>query len=100
MWIYKKDKLGDSGCYDMNFLYNSGKFYFMDNHKAAAWCWSQKIDPSETCNFFHIDKHYDLLDNLSIETISMFRKELTGSVFNDYHQAHEPEEELPLVRFD
>lgn len=43
-WIYKNHELKTSGCYNMNFLFNNGKFYIMDNHLAAAWCWLQKID--------------------------------------------------------
>lgn len=70
MWIFKKEKIGISGCYEMNFLYNSGKFYIMDNHLAAAWCWIQKIQSNQNYGLFHIDKHYDLIDNLSFDTLS------------------------------
>jgi hypothetical protein len=28
---------------ELNFLFNQGKFYIMDNHLAATWCWLQKI---------------------------------------------------------
>lgn len=46
----------------LNFLVNQEKFYIMDNHLAAAWCWVQKIDTTKKYNLFHIDRHYDLLD--------------------------------------
>jgi hypothetical protein len=49
--------------YTLNELYNDGKIYIMDNHLAASWCWSQKIDFESTYNLFHIDRHYDLLNN-------------------------------------
>lgn len=48
---------------DLNLLWNTGKCYIMDNHLAASWCWMQKIDPIGKYNYFHIDRHYDLLDS-------------------------------------
>ena len=68
-WIYKNHELKTSGCYNMNFLFNNGKFYIMDNHLAAAWCWLQKIDTSKRYGLFHIDRHYDLLKVSSINSI-------------------------------
>lgn len=47
----------------LNFLFNCGKFYIMDNHRAASWCWLQKISTASVYNFFHIDRHYDLVDH-------------------------------------
>jgi len=52
-----------SGNNNLNFLYNHEKFYFMDNHLAAAWCWLQKLDVDSHYNFFHIDQHEDLWCN-------------------------------------
>ena len=37
--------------YTLNELYNHGKIYVMDNHMAASWCWSKKIDTDIKCNF-------------------------------------------------
>jgi hypothetical protein len=34
----------------------------MDNHRAAAWCWSQHITPDTRSVFLHIDKHMDAVD--------------------------------------
>jgi len=82
-WIYKKKQLGHSGCYDMNLLFNDGKFYIMDNHLAAAWCWSQKIDISKKYGLFHIDRHYDLLNNLSDKFLYDNRSVLVGKTFSD-----------------
>ena len=48
--------------YTLNELYNDGKIYVMDNHMAASWCWSKKIDINNKYNLFHIDRHYDLLN--------------------------------------
>lgn len=83
-WIYKKDQLGESGCYNMNLLYNDDKFYVMDNHLAAAWCWAQEIDMSKKYGLFHIDRHYDLLNNLSDEFLHNNREILLGKNFIDY----------------
>ncbi|MGV0924117.1 hypothetical protein [Empedobacter tilapiae] len=44
-------------------LYNHDKIYIMDNHMLASWCWSKKIDLTQKYNFFHIDRHYDLIEN-------------------------------------
>jgi hypothetical protein len=68
----------------MNFLFNDGKFFIMDNHLAAAWCWSQKIDISQKYGLFHIDRHYDLLKNLSKEFLDTNRNILIGDNFNAY----------------
>lgn len=83
-WIYKKHVLDRSGCYNMNFLFNNDKFYIMDNHLAAAWCWSQKIDTSKKYGLFHIDRHYDLLNNLTLDFITKNRNALINNDFSCY----------------
>ena len=83
-WIYKNHELKTSGCYNMNFLFNNGKFYIMDNHLAAAWCWLQKIDTSKRYGLFHIDRHYDLLNNLTDDFIAENRSELINKDFFFY----------------
>ncbi|MBK8298682.1 MAG: hypothetical protein IPK91_15665 [Saprospiraceae bacterium] len=50
----------------------------MDNHLAASWCWMQNIDPSKKYNYFHIDRHYDLLDS----QIDSWLKALESAEFN------------------
>lgn len=45
----------------LNYLYNTGKTYIMDNHMAAGWCWLQRVNLNEQYNLFHIDRHYDLM---------------------------------------
>jgi hypothetical protein len=34
-----------SGPYNQNFLWRRDSVYVMDNHRAAFWCWLQRIDP-------------------------------------------------------
>ncbi|WP_121811321.1 hypothetical protein [Mucilaginibacter kameinonensis] len=45
----------------LNFLYNTGKTYIMDNHMAAGWCWLQKVDLYNQYHLFYIDRHYNLM---------------------------------------
>ncbi|WP_316826023.1 UPF0489 family protein [Pedobacter miscanthi] len=67
MWIKKPDQGNppDSGVYDVGFLFKHGNIYVMDNHAAAGWCWLNELDPKKDYNFFHIDRHFDLIDNIS-----------------------------------
>lgn len=100
MWILKNEILGESGTYDTNFLFNQGKFYIMDNHLAAAWCWMQKVNLENEVGFFHIDRHYDLLNNLSEEYITEQRRYFTGT-FEEYMQVKDTTTgDYPAVRFD
>jgi hypothetical protein len=64
MWIKELDgELEESLNDNLNFLYNSGKIFVMDNHLAAGWSWLNKLDSNGSYNLLHIDRHYDLLDN-------------------------------------
>jgi len=67
MWIKEIDEniTDRNGVYDIGFIYQSGKIYLMDNHMAAAWCWLNELDIKKEYNFFHVDRHYDLLNNSS-----------------------------------
>jgi hypothetical protein len=100
MWLLKNDVLEDSGVYNMNFLFNQEKFYIMDNHLAAAWCWMQKTNANEQYGFFHIDRHYDLLNNLSTDFIERNRELLTGSLSDYLNIKLDPKDKYPAVRFD
>jgi hypothetical protein len=77
MWIKEPNKnLKDqeSSISKLNFLFNEAKFYIMDNHLAAAWCWLQKLDVNSHYNFFHIDQHKDLLCNAPIESYDSIKE--------------------------
>lgn len=97
-WIYRKDPLEESGCCNMNLLYNTDKFYIMDNHLAAAWCWAQKIDNSKRYGLFHIDRHYDLLNNLGDNCLNNNRDILVSNDFNAYYSIKD--NDMPIMRFD
>ena len=108
MWIKEKpQQLLDSGSTTANFLYKKGKVYVMDNHLCAAWCWLQETDITKSYDFYHIDRHNDLLypipsikedllnDNVDLEKIT----------FEEYVELNEnhPEElniKAPLFRWD
>lgn len=73
MWIKEPTKdfrQQESSISNLNFLYNEDKFYFMDNHLAAAWCWFNKLNAQNSYNFFHIDQHEDLLFDAPFESYS------------------------------
>lgn len=59
-WIIPFKGRNTSGTWDLNFLYQHGRTYIMDNHSAALWCWLQQISLEEKYNLIHIDWHYDL----------------------------------------
>ncbi len=51
-----------SGSVNQNLLWRDGNVFLMDNHRAALWCWQQKIDLYETRHsILHIDRHTDCL---------------------------------------
>jgi hypothetical protein len=100
MWLYKKEILSESECCNLNFLYNKDKFFIMDNHLAAAWCWQQKIFANRKYNLFHIDRHYDLLDNVGDQIIEQYRDKLSGSLIEDYINLKLENNPSPLLRFD
>lgn len=86
-FVYKKDILGTSGCANVNFLYKSGKFYIMDNHLCAIWCWNQMVRTDCHCGIFHIDRHYDLLNNLSDNFLIQNRRCLESHTFDAFMNA-------------
>lgn len=76
-----------SSQYNLNYLYNEGKVFIMDNHLAATWCWLQKIDPLKNYNFFHIDQHNDLLESqldLWIDELNKQNIDLKTISINDF----------------
>ena len=60
-WLVPFKGRKPSGRTTQNFLWNSGDVYIMDNHRAALWCWLQKIPLTQRVGLLHIDEHYDTL---------------------------------------
>lgn len=84
--IYKKnDILEKSGCSNVNFLVNDNKFYVMDNHLCASWCWEQKINTDYHYGLFHIDRHYDLLNSLSDDYLRTNHDLFIGKKIADFN---------------
>lgn len=48
------------------FLYQKGKFYVMDNHLAAGWCWLHTLDKQKKYGLIHIDQHNDCINNKNL----------------------------------
>lgn len=62
-WIVPFAGRNRTGVYRQNFLWRSGNLFVMDNHRAAAWCWSQCVDAQEDHGLIHIDRHNDTLQS-------------------------------------
>lgn len=62
-WIKPFHGRNSSGEYNLNFLWQRGNVYVMDNHRAALWCWFQHIGKTKQYNLFHIDRHFDTLSS-------------------------------------
>ena len=76
MWILKPTtdlEQATSGKEHLNFLFQQGKFYFMDNHLAAGWCWLNELDRAQSYNLFHIDQHWDLWNETPRYTYDFIR---------------------------
>jgi len=58
-WIVPFAGRGCSLGTTQNFLWRSGNLYIMDNHRAAAWCWSRHFHAQHRRSVIHIDAHYD-----------------------------------------
>lgn len=63
----------DSGVSNLNFLYKEDNIYIMDNHLAAGWCWLQELQPKTSYNFFHLDRHADLICNAPINSYEFLK---------------------------
>lgn len=59
MFLVKPKDFGPSQSHELNLLWQKDRFYLMDNHRAAIWCWFQSIKASESYTYLHIDAHYD-----------------------------------------
>lgn len=58
-WLVPLKGRNISGRSKLNFLCKVDNVYFMDNHKAASWCWEQHVRSNTKINVIHIDAHSD-----------------------------------------
>lgn len=91
---------GETGVYGQNLLWRSGNLYVMDNHRAAAWCWSQEIRPPQPHALFHIDRHTDCLEAQLPAWMAALPKGLPSHI-QDYLRQPDPQySNVPLIRWD
>jgi len=95
---------GRSLSFDQNFLWNSGNIYIMDNHRAAAWCWSDSGLYSKKHSVIHIDQHYDSLRPCDIPSLQQWPC-LSNLSFDEYSETLSAAEPItgppfPVVRWD
>ena len=62
-WIVPFKGRNHSGPTKQNFVCRSGIVYVMDNHRAALWCWLQRLDLNRPHSLIHIDRHTDTLQS-------------------------------------
>lgn len=92
-----------SYCFTTNLLYKKDNIFLMNNHRMAAWCWSQNITMRKNYTFIHIDKHYDTSSNqLSkwIETINNGINCLSLEEYNNIQYQHDQYERFPVFKWD
>lgn len=102
MWIKQLPEdysTKSSSCYREVFLWQSGNVFVMDNHKSALWCWLQSCNPRKSYNFMHIDRHYDLLDNLTNEEIGLLKTN-PHIGFNDFSSLKKQDGKFKVFRWD
>jgi hypothetical protein len=83
-WIVPFKGRHASGAYNLNFLWQRGSVYVMDNHRAAAWCWFRKVDPNNGHSLFHIDRHYDCLQSRLDEWLKEIPPTFEKMTINEY----------------
>jgi hypothetical protein len=83
-WLVPFKGRNHSGWYEQNFLWRHGSVYVMDNHRAAAWCWFQHIDPNARHSLFHIDRHYDCLQSNLDDWLKHIPQPFGAMTINDY----------------
>lgn len=101
------NQLSENVVYTLNELYNIDKIYVMDNHMAASWCWSKKIDFKKKYNFFHIDRHYDLLNgsvDYWVEKLNEQSFDIKSATIEEYvnanYQDSRTKNKFQIFRFD
>lgn len=60
-WLVPFDGRNHSTSVKLNFLWNEGPIFIMDNHRAAMWCWLDFAKGVDHFGLFHVDRHYDAL---------------------------------------
>jgi len=82
-WIIEFNGRNRTGVYGQNLLWRSGNLFVMDNHRAAAWCWSQLIPGTCDHLLVHIDRHNDTLQSQLQEWIAALPQGIPSAI-DDY----------------
>ncbi len=98
-WIINFKGRGTSLYYDLNFLWNKGNVYIMDNHRAAMWCWLQEIKNHKKYDLFHLDRHFDTLYS-NIDSWLEALPELQNLDITEYLDIKDNLYDAPLIRYD
>jgi hypothetical protein len=101
-WWKELQERGVSGVYRLNFLWQNENVFVMDNHLAAAWCWSQILSKNATYDFVHIDRHPDYLCSQLDKWMEHVPEDLGALTLEEY-QALEYDiagTTVPVFRFD
>lgn len=61
-WLVPFGGRNESGRIGVNFLFQAGRTYIMDNHRLAPWCFWQHANEADEWRLFHIDRHRDTAD--------------------------------------
>lgn len=83
-WLRPLSSRGESGEFDLQFLWRSGTTYVMDNHLAAGWCWLQHLHAGASYNLLHVDAHYDLFSSNIAKWVSSISGSLRAMSLDDY----------------
>ena len=100
-WLVPFKGRNRSEVWEQNFLWRYKSVYIMDNHRAALWCWLQHIEEKRKYDFFHIDRHYDMLSSQTNEWLSQLT-DLKDISIKDYLAIEQQilGNTCPLIRWD
>lgn len=101
--IIDKHPRNGSFCFDTDLLFKKDNIYIMDNHRTAAWCWSNYIDQNEKYTIIHIDKHYDTLGNQIKEWTDNIKdgiKSLSLDEYDNIQYQHSEFDRFKVFRWD
>jgi len=87
-----------------NMLFREDNTYLMDNHRMAAWCWSQHLDFTQKYTIVHIDKHYDTSTHNQLEiycqNIKIDLHKLSITEYDEMTYEYSKNEWSPIIRWD
>jgi len=98
-WHIPMRKRGESGQFKVNFLWQEGPVYLMDNHLASVWCWLRETGPEPAGGLIHIDRHSDCLGATLDKQTQRLPKDLSTMSLDDYLGREYQHEECTIPVF-